>query len=69
MRWLGVDTPWEAFAAVRAPIYARILEDPEASRKGQWIMDDPEALPSAVRRMTGERKEGAQGPTGEKRRE
>lgn len=36
MRDLGVDTPWEAFAAVRAPIYERMLEDPDVMRKEQW---------------------------------
>jgi len=36
MRGLGVGTPWEAFAAVRAPIYAKMLKDPEVLRKEQW---------------------------------
>lgn len=36
MRVLDVDTPWEAFAAVRAPIYAKMLENPEALSKEQW---------------------------------
>ena len=36
MRELGVDTPWEAFAAVRAPIYAKMLENPEVLSKEQW---------------------------------
>jgi HAD superfamily hydrolase (TIGR01509 family) len=36
MRGLGVDTPWEAFAAVRAPIYAKMLENPEVLSKEQW---------------------------------
>jgi HAD superfamily hydrolase (TIGR01509 family) len=36
MRGLEVDTPWEAFAAVRAPIYEKMLENPEVLRKEQW---------------------------------
>jgi len=36
MRGMDVDTPWEAFAALRAPICARMLEDPEVLRKEQW---------------------------------
>ncbi|GAB4244709.1 MAG: hypothetical protein OHK0028_22900 [Deltaproteobacteria bacterium] len=118
MRGLGVGTPWEAFAAVRAPIHAKMLEDPEiyllvarklgvppveclvvedspagvkAARAAgmwciavatpftrerlhagrlleeRWIVDDPAALPSVVRRMIGERKEDAKNSTGETR--
>ncbi|GAB4369266.1 MAG: beta-phosphoglucomutase [Deltaproteobacteria bacterium] len=36
MRGLRVATPWEAFAALRAPIYEKMLEDPEVLRKEQW---------------------------------
>jgi len=79
MQVLDVDTPWEAFAAVRAPIYAKMLENPEVLSKEQWprnvallekpwIVDDPAALPSVVRRMIGERKEDKKDPTGETRR-
>jgi hypothetical protein len=63
----------EALAAGRAPIYAKMLENPEVLSKEQWprngdlleepwIVDDPSALPSVVRRMIEERREGGPEP-------
>jgi hypothetical protein len=54
---IAVATPF-----TREALHAgRLLEE-------RWIVDDPEALPSAVRRMIGERNEDAKDPTGETRR-
>jgi hypothetical protein len=66
MQGLGVDTPWEAFAAVRAPIYAKMLENPEVMSKEQWPRNV--ALLEEARRMIGGRNKDAKDPTGETRR-
>jgi hypothetical protein len=66
MQGLGVDTPWEAFAAVRAPIYAKMLENPEVMSKEQWPRNID--LLKEARRMIGGRNKDAKDPTGETRR-